>query len=548
MKVIDVNTYRTGTFLMALKQMKFKQGAWMIAAAVMLLLGVAPVRAQDAVRFDIFEFRVEGNSLMKQEAIERAIMGSLGESKTFADVQAARAALEKTYHDAGYLSVLVRIPEQQVQSGVVVLQVTEVEVGRLRVVGSKYNLPSALRERLESVSEGQVPNFAVLQQNLGAINKGSDLKVAPVLKPGAEPGTLDIQLEVEDQVPFHGSVEINNRQPLNATPTRVIGSLRYDNLWQESHSFGLTYQASPEKPSETQAFILNYQLPIKGSTDSLSFYSVQSNSQFASLAGSGYGVIGNAQIYGVRYALSFDSNPKYQQSVTFGWDYKNTAQSGDSSQQIRYAPASLNYRGVWVGDVPKPSVIDITVVLGMRGFPGQSENAFDPRLTLTPGASANFTSYRTALQLNREVGRWGLAANMDLQMASGPLLPNERYIAGGADTVRGYYEGERTGDQALRFSFELLAPAFRASSWLGTDWGGNFMAFVDEAAVVNAQPAAGQLSRYVLASAGLGLRFNSDNGLKLQLDIARALEDGNLASFGTKQGDWRAHVRLTKNF
>ena len=74
------------------------------------------------------------------------------------------------------------------------------------------------------------------------------------------------------------------------------------------------------------------------------------------------------------------------------------------------------------------------------------------------------------------------------------------------------------------------------------------MAFVDEAAVVNAQPAAGQLSRYVLASTGLDLRLNSDNGLKLQLDIARALEDGNLASFGTKQGDWRAHVRLTKNF
>lgn len=66
------------------------------------------------VRFDVLEFEVDGNTVLPVEAVERAITPYLGLGKAFADVEAARAALEKTYQDAGYVTVFVDLPEQKV--------------------------------------------------------------------------------------------------------------------------------------------------------------------------------------------------------------------------------------------------------------------------------------------------------------------------------------------------------------------------------------------------------------------------------------------------
>ncbi|MDO9197009.1 POTRA domain-containing protein, partial [Rhodoferax sp.] len=94
--------------------------------------------AQEAQRFDVFEYRVEGTTLLPTIVVEKAVYPHLGEKKTLADVEKAREELEKAYHGAGYLTVLVSIPQQKVDGGVVKLAVTEAPVDRLRVVESRY--------------------------------------------------------------------------------------------------------------------------------------------------------------------------------------------------------------------------------------------------------------------------------------------------------------------------------------------------------------------------------------------------------------------------
>ena len=88
--------------------------------------------------FDIYEFQVEGNTKLKNEQIESAVYPHMGEKKSIDDVNKARDALEKTYHQAGYLTVLVDIPEQDVDKKVVRLNVTEGKVGKLRIKDSHY--------------------------------------------------------------------------------------------------------------------------------------------------------------------------------------------------------------------------------------------------------------------------------------------------------------------------------------------------------------------------------------------------------------------------
>lgn len=516
-----------------------------------LMAGPAWAQAQGDGRFDILEYRIEGNSLLAASEVELAVTPHLGEALSLQDVEAARTALEKRYHDAGFLTVLVTIPEQQVDGGVVALLVTEASVSRLRVAGAQYHLPSAIRERMPPVAEGTVPNFTALQQSLGEINRSADLKVTPVLKPGRTPGTVDVQLDVDDQLPLHGQVDVSNRQSANTTATRLGASLRYDNLWQRGHSLGLTLQTSPEAPEQTQLLSLNYLWPMGPNGTALTLYAVTSRSEFATLYNApGLGVLGNNDILGLRYAMPLGDALGYAQTLSLGLDIKKNLQSlrfagvDTPSPAVTYAPLTLAYRGVWLNDQPQPSTLDISATLGLRGLLGNEDAAFGVKRS---GASANYSALRSTLQLYRAMARWQWGAKLEWQAASGPLLPSEQFSAGGADSVRGFLEGERAGDQAVRLSFELTSPSVKLPLGKG-DWRMTGLAFLDEALLNTHQAGVGQAGDTALAGAGVGMRLTGPAGLGVQFDAARALTDGDVAGGGTRRGDWRLHGRVSLEF
>jgi hemolysin activation/secretion protein len=524
-----------------------------------LLLGLAwgasaaEAPRSDPARFDIFEFRVEGNSLLKDAAIELAVTPYLGEEKTLAAVEAARATLERQYHDAGYLTVLVSIPEQSTDGGVIALKVTESPISKLRVVGSQYHAPSNIKSGISEVAEGRVPNFLAVQEQLAQVNRTSDLRVAPILKPGKTPGTVEVQLDVDDQLPLHGNVELSNRQSPNTTATRLGASVRYDNLWQRQHSVGLTLQTSPEKTGESRLMVLNYLLPVNAKGDALSMYAVSSRSKFATIFNApGLGVLGNTDIFGLRYSLPLASSNAFTQSFTLGLDYKNILQTvvldglAAPDPAVRYSPVSLTYRGSWLNQAGMPTTtLDISTIAGMRGWLGNKDEVFERKRT---GASASFFALRAGLQANQAWGQWSLSGKMDTQLASGPLLPSEQYVAGGADSVRGYLEGERAADQAVRLSLELSTPSLKLGQrWLG-DWRATGLMFTDMARLQVSQADVNQPSQYDLAGLGFGLRISGPRGMNLQIDAARALLEGDVAGGGTHKGDWRIHARWWMEF
>jgi len=523
---------------------------WNLLAArwrpVALLLGLAalalPGAAQE-LQFPIYEFEVRGNSLLGSDAIEAAVLSHMGETQTLKNVEAARAALAQAYQDAGYLTVVVAIPEQNVDSGVVQLQVTEAPVERLRVTGAQYNVPSVVAQRLDQAQAGRVPNFTVLQQQLDSVNRSADIKVSPVLKAGKTPGTVEVQLEVEDQLPLHGSVDVANRQSPNSTPTRLSAALRYDNLWQAGHSLGMTVQTSPEQPSETAVLTANYMVPMGNGGDALTTYLVSSRSEFASLPGGGS--LGASDSLGLKYAQGVGTQDGFLQTLTWGADYKSILQSdvaGLHENQLHYLPLSLGYRGVWLGQ-PQPTVVDLALVLGMRGLLGNSDSQFGAKRAQ---ALASFAAVRAGWQGYADVpgyANWVMGAKVEGQMASGVLLPSEQFVGGGADSVRGYLEGERSGDQALRASFELSSPNTKLGDMLG--WRIRGLAFIEGAVLQNLDTAAEVAHLYGL---GVGARVSGPRGVNISLDAAQALSDGAVSGGGTSAGTWRANGRLSMDF
>ena len=476
----------------------------------------APDDSKDDSRFDILEYDVAGNSVLPTLAIEEAVYPYLGEKKTVKNVEQARQALEKTYHDAGYLTVLVDIPEQEVKSGQVRLKVTEATVDRLKVTGSRYYSLGWIKQHTPSLAEGSVPYFPDVQKELTALARTPDRQVVPVLRAGKAPGTVEVDLQVKDNLPLHGSIEANNRYGPNTTHSRVTASLRYDNLWQRQHSLSLSYQVAPEKPAESSVLSGTYVIPGVGG-QAYALYAVRSRSNVSAVGG--FTALGKGNFYGLRWIMPVRSrDERYNHTLTFGADYKDSFESVVGSADtittpIRYAPFMIQYAGNkrWEKAATQ---FDITANFHLRGARNNDEEFANKRFD----ASANYFYMRGNVRHTQALGKWSVLAKMSGQAASGPLISNEQFAAGGADSVRGYLEAEALGDAGVQGTLELRTPPLLNPATSGFEQ--IFaLAFVDRAWLTVLSPLPSQQSGFSLSSAGVGLRLQR-KGLQFGLDWA----------------------------
>lgn len=514
------------------------------------LVRVPPVQAAEesagkAPTFDILEYVVEGNTVLDALAIERAVYRYLGPDRSFEDVSAARGALEQAYQDAGFLTVRVDIPQQRVEDSRVTLRVVEGRVDRLAVTGNRYHERDYIRGAFPALQPGVVPYFPEAQRNLAAFNQTAGRGVTPILKPGRAPGTVDMELRVEDRSPFHASVELNNRQTATTKPLRLAASFRFDNLWGRDHSLSLLFFGAPQALDEVKSYSANYLFRVPDSRNLVAVYAVRSRSDVVALGGTN--VLGDADIVGARAILPLPGKDKFTHNAILGLDYKNslqaTALGGQtaSRSEVAYVPVSGQYaftstggRGTTRGSA--------TMTLGVGGaIFGNRDAEFEAR---RKGARSNFATLRldaSRLQtLSRGLSLFGRAS---AHLASQPLLNTEQFIAAGVDTVRGYFEAEAVGDVGWNASLEL-----RSASLLGVVEGAArelvAVGFVDAAWVntLNAQP--GEIARRAPWSAGVGLRFTAERRWNATLDVGVPMEDAQR----TRAGEPRVHFRVAYDY
>ncbi|WP_051901548.1 ShlB/FhaC/HecB family hemolysin secretion/activation protein [Methylotenera sp. L2L1] len=504
----------------------------------------APVKPidneEDANYFDILEFQVEGNTKLTAEKIEAAVYPLMGERKTIADVEKARESLEKTYHEAGFLTVLVDIPEQDVDKKIVKLNVTEGKVGRLRVKDSDYYSLGRIKTLAPSVKEGEIPHFPTVQKDIARLNRTSDKRVTPVMKAGKNFGTVDVDLKVEDTLPVHANLELNDRYSQDTSRLRLSGMIKYDNLWQREHSLSLNFLTSPENTDEVKVISANYLMRFDESDALMAFYGVSSKSSVATVGG--INILGDGNILGVRLIKPLPSVDNYYHSISLGLDYKDFGQTvvfgGSFDTPITYAPLSASYNGTWQEGVTTTQ-INTGAIFGLRGVVSEASEFTAKRV----GAKPNFFVAKADLQRTQNLpfGFQGFA-KVDGQFSGSPLISNEQYLAGGVDTVRGYLEAEASGDQGLHSTLEIRTPTlFRSVSWV-QDF--RLSAFYDISQLRTIDPTEGQDRTSVLSGAGMGLKVNTSKGFNINLDFAWPLKD----SLATKKGDFRSHMRVWYEF
>ncbi len=451
----------------------------------------------------IKEYRVIGSKTLPRGEVEKAVYGYLGPGRTEEDVEQARGALEKAYHDMGFQTVSVNVPPQRPTRGIVILQVTEATVGRLRVKGSRFYSVEQIKKMAPSLEEGTVPNFNDVQRDIIALNQIADRQITPSLKPGAIPGTVDVELTVKDKLPLHGSIELNNRYSANTTPLRLDLSARYDNLWQLGHTIGVGFQIAPQRPSDALVYSAYY-IARMPSIDwlGLMIQATRQNSEVSTLGGTNS--LGNGEVYGARLLVNLPSRRGFFHSLSLGMDYKNFTQDltiGDSivSTPVSYWPFSLNYSATSIGKNYE-TALSAGVTFSFRGTSAQEQEEFDNRRY---NADANFFYFRGSLAHTQKLPLdFQLFAQVQGQASANPLLDTEQFSLGGMSTVRGYLESVVAGDNVLCGSLELRSPSLLG--WLGEGHECRVFVFLDGGVATLNDPLPEQTSQFNLWSYGIG--------------------------------------------
>ncbi len=460
----------------------------------------------------IREYRVDGARKLPRVAVEAAVYPFLGPGRTRDDVEQARAALERAYHDAGYQTVAVRIPAQKGEHGVVHLQVVEIPVGRLRVKGARFSSPEEIKSMAPSLEEGRVVNFNEVPKDIVALNQLPDRQVTPSLKAGVEPDTVDVDLEVKETLPLHASVELNNRNGPNTEPLRLNASVSANNLGQSGDSLGFSYQVSPQNPSQVQVFS-GYYLERFRNLEWLNFM-LQGTKQDSNVSTLGdVAVAGRGDTLGLRAMFNLPSETGFTQSATAGIDYKhfnqtlNVVATGGTAGStvvtpITYYPLGANYAATWQGQHASTEA-NAGVTFHLRGMGSNSAQFNDNRYS----ADGSFIYFRGDLTHTHELpAGMQIVGKVQGQIADQPLLTSEQATGGGLGTVRGYLEGEEAGDNALFGSLELRSPSLLGL--LGRkkgDW--RIFVFTDAGWLTVIDSLPEQKNHFDFASYGIGSRL-----------------------------------------
>jgi hemolysin activation/secretion protein len=338
---------------------------------------------------------------------------------------------------------------------------------------------------------------------------------------------MDLALNVNDHLPLHGSLDLNNDYTADTSSLRATASLSYNNLFGDLDSIAVMYTGTPLRGGEVSVANVMYGFsPFAGGIrPSVSFTNSSSNTETIGTLG----VLGKGQVYGARLSFPLVQLPGNGQTLTLGMDYKhfrNTIALADQGviEPISYVNFSLGYTGGWQfadanGQARHIVTFDLTGNFGPRGLANETLN-FDTTRFLARGNYAYLhgdASFMTRLPANMQ-----LQLRLSGQDAIDPLLVYEQMSITGNDGVRGYLEAEDLGDTAWKGTLQLDSTPLVIRSFNV----GDAFVFYDMGHSHAISALDGEPRHYDLRSFGAGLNILPGHFISGTLTWAEVLKEG----------------------
>jgi hemolysin activation/secretion protein len=194
--------------------------------------------------FEVRGYRIDGNTVLPPE--EFGMLSNYTGQIDFARLREGLGNLQLRYRELGFATVGITLPRQKLTNGIVRVKVIEGRLSKIVVEGNRYYSEDNVRRALPSLTTNVLLNTKWFQPELDQANLNRDRQIYPVIGPGLEPGTTELELKVKDRLPLHGHIEINDKSSPGTPLLRLDTALQYNDLWQHDNQLGVDYNFSPQ--------------------------------------------------------------------------------------------------------------------------------------------------------------------------------------------------------------------------------------------------------------------------------------------------------------
>ncbi len=159
-------------------------------------------------------FVIRGNTALATPLLLAALKPFENRELTISEIADAAAVVQERYRSADYFVAQAFVPSQDISGGTVEIRVLEGVVGNAKgVLATGARVPqSRVDQYLTLLPKGTVITDKSVERPLLLLNDLPGTKIHSVLKPGAEVGSADLQVDVgpDDRNAFGGTVYVDN--------------------------------------------------------------------------------------------------------------------------------------------------------------------------------------------------------------------------------------------------------------------------------------------------------------------------------------------------
>lgn len=517
-----------------------QKGMFLLVSLSLVSIFLSPhVRAEDAeesLSFAINSFEVEGNTILDKDTVNRLVAPFVGDNRNFGTVQQALEALEEAYADLGFSTVLVTLPEQRLQDGVVRFKVVEGRLARIEIDEKTYFDDKNTLYSLPTLKIGETPNIDDLAANLTLISENPAKRSNVVFKPGDDEGDVIASVKTVEQNPLRMAVTLDNTGTLKTGILRAGFAVQYANLFNLDHVLTAQAVTAPQEGHyrDVQIFAASYHAPIYSwgaSVDVLLGYSSVDSGDVRTSVGN-FAISGSGDVYEVHFNKHLPKIGNWEHKLSTGFSYRlfKTSVNLVNTTQNLVPPLTIHPIDLTYSFSRSSAIYSLNGYLSLVqnipfGTHGETDDfsAFGAR----PGSRASYALARYGFDFNYLYkSGWQWRFKFAGQTTSDLLIPGEQFGIGGQDSVRGLEERAYSNDKGYQGTFEVYTPEF------GSRWSSDFkmraLVFSDTGKVVRNYPAVDEIAEVQLTSVGLGVRASYKDKISLRLDVAHIENDRNM--------------------
>ncbi|MEK0179543.1 ShlB/FhaC/HecB family hemolysin secretion/activation protein [Microcoleus anatoxicus] len=467
------------------------------------------------------KIQVVGSTVLSPDEIKALVNPLEGRSATLEQLKQVADKITEIYLNRGYITSRAVLPPQTITAGVVQIQVIEGKLSKIEVEGTKRLHPAYIRNRIR-LGAGMPLSTASLEDQLRL------LRVDPLfdniearLRAGDNEGESILIVRVSEANPFQASVSIDNYSPPSVGSERLGVSLRHRNITGNGDELAAAYYRSI---GDSDVFDFSYRIPLNAMNGTLQLRAAPNRNSIVQAPFDAFDISGKSHLFEVSYRQPLVRSPIEEFALSGGLTY----QTGRTFVAGEPTPFGIG---------PDSNGVSTTtaIKLGQDYIRRDPQGVWTLRSQFTIGTSlfdatsnegsvpdGQFLSWLGQVQrVQRLNNQHLLIVQADLQLSANSLLSSQQFVIGGGQSLRGYRQNVRSGDNGVRFSIEDRITLKRDASGIPKL---QLAPFFDAGTVWNVPNNPNKLTNQTfLAGLGLGVLWEPIPRVNVRLEYALPL-------------------------